>query len=518
MAWNDVPTYEGWILKTGWTEPQVPAGRDLYLSKIAKLIRQYHQVLPMAKYHTLLDLNEALIGWKVKLVPPQSLREKEAFTWLADVVEDRLMAYPPRTYDAVVFAGYCLKTGTATLWNAGTPAEKWLPDDYMGYDDPAQDVEARCRQMIAAIQAAISKYETDVKPAVRDDSKTLKLFMAPEFYFRGKAGAYTTDLLIGVEAKPHRGWWDRLTGSGKGTPGIMDHLRVETQKHPDWLFVLGTFVVGSEETGVACRNAVHSAAWMVPDVAAWDPSKRVLTCPHCRGQLWCAKCKTLLTVFKPQTNPPKYWNADRDYHCPKCKRRAGFREAVNSIVIDNYAMVQKGGYSTGDGIHDYCTQKEYVSDQDFHQDKPSRKGYKLFGKWRERSGPPKNYDGQTADPRKQERMGGSVFTMDGITFGLEICLDHHEHRLVNSEANNRIQIQLIPSAAMTIESAGDACMANGWLFNVDGDRGDAKVNAHGQVGASRPSRCQASVRNCASQCFPDAANQHVELFGPFDIP
>lgn len=517
MAWNDVPTYEGWKLKTGWTESQPPAPRDSYISKIAKLIRQYHQVMPMAKYHTLLDLHEALTDWEVKLLPPQTLREKEAFTWLDDVVGDRLRSYPPRTYDEVVFVGYCIKTGTATLWYQGTPYAKWLADDYIGYEDPQRDVEVRCQQMIAAIQAATSKYE-DVKPLVRDDSKTLKLFMAPEFYFRGKAGADTTDLLIGVEAKPNRGFWDRLTGSGKGMPGIMDRLRVETKKHPDWLFVLGTFVVGSEENDVACLNKAHGRALMAPDVAGWDKSKRVLTCPQCKGQLWCAKCKTSLTVFKPRTNPPKYWNANRDYHCPKCKSRADFREEVSSIVIDNYAMVQKGGYSTGDGIHDYCTQKEYHSAQDFHQDTPFRTGYELFGEWRAASDPPKNYDGQTADPQKQERMGGTVFTMDGITLGLEICLDHAQHRLVNSEANNRVQIQLIPSAGMHIQGASDACGPNGWLFNVDGIRGDATVNGHGQVGANKPLRCQATVRNCASGCFPEAANQKVELFGPFDIP
>lgn len=67
-------------------------------------------------------------------------------------------------------------------------------------------------------------------------------------------------------------------------------------------------------------------------------------------------------------------------------------------------------------------------------------------------------------------MGGSVFNMDGITFGLEICLDHaatpgnrNAGRLDNA-AN--IQIQLIPSAGMQIGTL--RTVTNGIVFNVDG--------------------------------------------------
>jgi hypothetical protein len=49
-------------------------------------------------------------------------------------------------------------------------------------------------------------------------------------------------------------------------------------------------------------------------------------------------------------------------------------------------------------------------------------------------------------------QGGSVFKIDNILFGMEICLDHANKRLINGQKKGdpKIQIQLIPSAGMSI--------------------------------------------------------------------
>src|SRR5262249_13030788 len=69
-----------------------------------------------------------------------------------------------------------------------------------------------------------------------------------------------------------------------------------------------------------------------------------------------------------------------------------------------------------------------------------------------------------------ERMGGCIFTVDGVTVGLEVCLDHaattssNTSGRLNHAAN--IQVQLIPSAGMTIGSL--RAVPGGIVFNVDG--------------------------------------------------
>jgi hypothetical protein len=74
------------------------------------------------------------------------------------------------------------------------------------------DIEKRCAVMADAIAVANDK-------AIKD-SNTLKLFMAPEFYFRGTKGAYP------VECLSH----------------VMETMRATTGKatYNDWLFVFGT--------------------------------------------------------------------------------------------------------------------------------------------------------------------------------------------------------------------------------------------------------------------------------------
>jgi hypothetical protein len=76
--------------------------------------------------------------------------------------------------------------------------------------------------------------------------------------------------------------------------------------------------------------------------------------------------------------------------------------------------------------------------------------------------------------------GGVVFTMDDITFGLEVCLDHAENRLAKFYATSsttkragdpKVQVHLIPSYGMTI-AGGEICCPSpkGVVFNVDGQR------------------------------------------------
>ena len=77
--------------------------------------------------------------------------------------------------------------------------------------------------------------------------------------------------------------------------------------------------------------------------------------------------------------------------------------------------------------------------------------------------------------------GGSVFTMNDIRFGVEVCLDHAEQRLLGyhndtaSPTERRVQVQLIPSCGMEIDP--DACVPNSVVFNVDSWGIGAATNA-----------------------------------------
>jgi hypothetical protein len=70
--------------------------------------------------------------------------------------------------------------------------------------------------------------------------------------------------------------------------------------------------------------------------------------------------------------------------------------------------------------------------------------------------------------------GGSIFTIDNITFGLEVCLDHYKRRLADytpQKGEPLPQIQLIPSEGANIVKNSIAVEAGGIIFNVDGAYG-----------------------------------------------
>jgi hypothetical protein len=75
--------------------------------------------------------------------------------------------------------------------------------------------------------------------------------------------------------------------------------------------------------------------------------------------------------------------------------------------------------------------------------------------------------------------GDSLFEIEGITFGLELCLDHARQRLrsVRPAPGERFpQIQLVPSAGLDIEEDSVATGKDGLIFNVDATHVRLKKN------------------------------------------
>jgi hypothetical protein len=126
-----------------------------------------------------------------------------------------------------------------------------------------------------------------------------------------------------------------------------------------------------------------------------------------------------------------------------------------------------------------------------------------------------------------------VFTIDDITFGLEVCLDHGYSRLGDfydkgvAKGDPKVQILLIPSWGMSIGRGKVACVPNGVVFNVDGGRSDSVVrvfdgawscDVHEDVVAAGPGKCPKSTKLCVDR--PEYfANCHGYLSKqPFKCP
>jgi len=113
-------------------------------------------------------------------------------------------------YKKVRFIGHAINTGCRKLKD-GT----W---DYVGLDEPRRDVAARLKVVEEALKLAHDKAKTD-------DETTLRVFVMPEFFFRGKVGAYMMgrpeidDLIDGLQGlvkDPKWRHWFCVFGSAVG--------------------------------------------------------------------------------------------------------------------------------------------------------------------------------------------------------------------------------------------------------------------------------------------------------------
>jgi hypothetical protein len=66
----------------------------------------------------------------------------------------------------------------------------------------------------------------------------------------------------------------------------------------------------------------------------------------------------------------------------------------------------------------------------------------------------------------------SVFGIGGITFGVEICLDHADYRLrKHMRDSSPVQVQVVTSCGMQIKQSAIAAVEGGLVFNCDGQYG-----------------------------------------------
>lgn len=272
-------------------------------------------------------------------------------------------------YKKVQFIAYCINTAPKSVKESGTWKQK-----YVGLQDNSKDINERIKLIKEAIDKA---HENGDK-----SPNTLKIFMVPEFFFRGATGAYpmanVQEVIEGLQSL------------------------VKEQKQENWIFVFGTILGFSSPTMTVTRKEGK--------IEEIDESK------------------------------------DKE--------------------IYNFTLVQQGGFKEEKKAPKYAhvVQKELKSDIDFIKAKDMSGGGLAL----------KRVIHLT--PLKEERNefsnlkyeGLSVFKMHGITFGLEVCLDHANQRLKNSKNLPSIDIQLIPSCGMSIKEEAIVVRKFGYVFNCDG--------------------------------------------------
>ena len=312
-------------------------------------------------------------------------------------------------YKSVQFIGYFLPTGTFSECNyLGKDADYYygqVTQKYLGSEDIELDWQSRCTLMGEAIEQAFDKAETD--------TSTLKVFVAPEFYFRGPLGAYSLEI------------FDK----------IVEELRkkVSDEQWKHWLFVFGTII------GMADLNSEAD------DEADDSDSNSNNQKPKKIKEKEIYNTALIQKGYIPDMTNVEY------------EAKAVIKEYKSNIdfASEGWKVVREPKNGKKDFLLKY---KLYPNDMLSDNDVQS-----IFKK--------NNSTGSGKEKQIWSYDGLGIFEVDGITFGLEVCLDHAQKRLKLSppdSGDKKVQVQLIPSAGMSIQEASVIAVEDGLVFNCDG--------------------------------------------------
>lgn len=323
------------------------------------------------------------------------------------------------SYSKVQFITYRIHTGVNA--SSAEPDQGSKQDhihgNYVGLEDDQKDMEARVKLMLDAIQNAAARTLSGDGNSAISGSDTLKIFVAPEFYFRGRRGAYPFSMVDG------------------DTDNSLTNLLCKAlgdKKYKDWLFILGTTVMSLSKAHADKHGLTDGSSSGKPQNTKADPGA------------------------KPADKPAaEHWD------------------------IVNFSIILMGGYGdetatkARENEHSAFVIKLNISTVDFiHYSASGKSGVNYAAAENAYTAKRKQAPGKIG----QTGAGGCLFEFDGIRFGLEVCLDHLEKRLSTRvgrlKREERLpQIQIVTSCGMWLRHPSEALGDNGILAICDGGLG-----------------------------------------------
>ncbi|MBI1356769.1 MAG: hypothetical protein GC160_20710 [Acidobacteria bacterium] len=390
--------------QSGGLPNPAPQGRSIAFKPIDDLIKLHEKAWSlMAKRNIAVDLDRAVA--KYMRDNPQDI--SMAMVALKEVTTRIVRSSPSASkYANVICTGWAIGCNYNASTGMTYANSLYNPDYFAHSTDDGSDMGTKCAYMVKAIHAAKAAISTR---GLTDNDATLKVFLAPEFYFRGKNGAYSPDIVANIIPR-----MQKELGSG----------------WRDWLFVFGTAI-----------------ASIVDQVT------------------FCSTCGFGNSTIKFERNP-----GDRTKTIPKCSKDLGVGPPHAVVTgeygaeVQNVALVHHAGES-------FVVAKEYVSGIDYKGNQVNALPNTPEEGLRTVLAPQGSHHSRIQSLFNDERMGGCILNIAGLTVGLEVCLDHIASTTPNlgraSPYSSTIQMLLIPSYGMEIRNLL-YCRPGGVVFNVDG--------------------------------------------------
>ena len=404
-----------------------------------------------------------------------------------------------KNYTKVQFVGYVLST-TPALKESVEGMSDW--GTYLGKENDTEDINDRLKLISKVLRISI--------PKAVSDNNTLKIFVIPEFFWRGRRGAYRYK-------DPNKD--DIYEKIKKGLTNVINNC-VEEQKDKfdpsDWLFVFGSILT----TPVSS----HIATDMDKVLAKTGDD-----------------FLNVYSLIKKNSNGNSIGTLSRLLHIADKVEIADTTddEKLSSLLADVLDMsdflATQPIYNRSLIFYDgqvYNIQKQYKSKEDFILNNPSEDKNQVECYLQTMVNYP-SIDSESVIPT----LPLSNFTCGNLNVGVEICLDHSRKRLLGYASKGKIHpldIQIVPSCGMQLRKDSIVTKEGGLLFNCDGEytlEDDAQNSDHSHSELKRggfTASCgprlskQLSIQEiipvmdgdiCIDELFPHGAGQ-IHIYNP----
>ena len=334
------------------------------------------------------------------------------------------------SHKKIQFIGYAVSTKALECGGGGDNK------CYLGNEDERADMDAR----LALLKLAAQKAQKAFAP----DPDVLKVFVIPEFFFRGAYGAYS---------------------GAQGEAYLKEKLRRLKNEHPALDMALwGTSLFAAQKADYS-DPVIQKAACLGDDYLSLYRACRDYRnlvgkeTPTLKSMLFFLD---ELEAWEDDNAVPKDLPAQDPLFWVIKDLLAGCDKTA-PVTVSNKAQVML----EGDG---YLTvQKRFKSKVDF-----------VLNHYRDEARTLENHAAylqtfvryppiaSAANEEKRDPLDQySVFDWHGLKVGVEICLDHVRERL--RRAGGGLDLHLIPSCGVEVMPGAVAARAGGYVFNCDGD-------------------------------------------------
>ncbi len=328
------------------------------------------------------------------------------------------------------FIGYAIPTGPC---QEKMILSKYLVGNYLGNQDLETDLQARISILKNAVDTA-----KQALPADEDVRTVNNIFLAPEFYFHGPLGPY-------VYSKEDQNPAERALALLSETFNALDY--------PNWTFVFGTMISAK----VADIDAVFDS----PSV---QMRKNLVESLVLNAQAEFGNARSVTEQIL-------------SYTLTDLRANPAVEVRDRALIFSNLGLQLPGKSQTH---HTMTSEKYFLSPIDFVLFETTNQNVVT-----EEMVAYPHIDLSGGDLKRSAYDAYAIFqqgygqdnTPVGLSYGVEICLDHDDARLrknlgshtsAGSEESGTVNIQLIPSSGSAIVLQSVVAERNGFVFNCDG--------------------------------------------------